>query len=160
MSKWKLPPVIKIYEALGSIGDERIIVEGDKAEVYSSEGNKKYDVVYSQADHSIMANDNGSFWVGYLGYPSIAYLMLRGQLNLRQDFCESLKGIKWKKMNTANKNEFEKTQKEVDEIIKSRGVDLDEFYLYLAEVNGQIALLDLDMLGSRVKPPTEAGIVE
>lgn len=155
MTKWKVPPVIKIYEALGAIGDERIIVEEDKAEVYSSEGNKKYDVVYSENDNAIMANDNGSYWVGYLGYPSIAYLLLVGKLGLNAEYAEALKGVEWKKINTANKNDFDKTQHEVDQMLENRGINLDEFYLYLAEVNSQIAKLDLDMLGGKVKPPRE-----
>lgn len=155
MTKWAMPPVIKIYEALGAIGDERIIIEGDKASVYSSEGNKKYDVVYSEAEDAIMANDNGSYWVGYLGYPSIAYLMLAGKLPLNNDYAEALKGIEWKNVNTANKNNFDKTQKEVDKILESKEIDLDKFYLFLAEANGQIAALDLNLLGAKTKPPKE-----
>lgn len=155
MSKWKLPPVIKIYEALGAIADERVILEDDKAEVYSSEGNKKYDVLYDAQKRAIMSNDNGSYWVGYLGYPSISYLMQRGVIKFNGDYAEALKGIEWKKINTKNKNDFDKTQKEIDILLESRGINLDEFYYYLAEVNGQIALLDLDQLGNKIKPPSE-----
>lgn len=156
MNKWKLPPVIKIYEALGAIADERVIVEGDKAEVYSSEGNKKYDVLFNSADNEIMANDNGSYWVGYLGYPSIAYLMILGRLKFNKDYAEALKGIEWKKINTQNSNDFDKTQKEVDILLESKGVNLDEYYLFLAEVSSQIVELDLGYLGSKSKPPTES----
>lgn len=155
MTKWKLPPVIKIYEALGAIADERVFFDGDNAEVYSSEGNKKYDVVYSGTDNAIMSNDNGSYWVGYLGYPSITYLMLRGVLDFNLDYAKALKGIEWKKINTANKNDFEKTQKEVDGILESKAIDLDHFYLYLAGVNNQMMEMNLEMLGNRVKPPKE-----
>lgn len=153
--KWNIPPVIKIYEALGAIGDERIIMEGNKASVYSSEGNKKYDVAYSETENAIMANDNGSYWVGYLGYPSIAYLMLAGKLNLNKGYAEALKDIEWKKINTANKNDFDKTQKEVDKILESKGINLDEFYLYLAEANNQIAELGINIFGTKIRPPKE-----
>lgn len=156
MTKWKMPHVIKIYEALGVIGDERIILEEDKAEVYSSEGNKKYDVVYSENDNAIMANDNGSYWVGYLGYPSIAYLMSIGKLALKGEYAEALKEVEWKKINAANKNDFDKTQHEVDQMLEKKGINLDEFYLYLAEINSRISELDLNMLGGKVKPPREA----
>jgi hypothetical protein len=40
MTFWKLPPIIKVYEALGCIADGRIHVDGDSAKVYSSSGNK------------------------------------------------------------------------------------------------------------------------
>ena len=155
MTKWKVPPVIKIYEALGAIGDERIIVEEDKASVYSSEGNKQYDVVYSENDNAIMANDNGSYWVGYLGYPSIAYLLSIGKLNLNTEYAEALKSIEWKKINASNKNDFNKTQQEIDKVLETKGVNLDKYYLYLAEVNSQIMSLNLKALGSKIKPPTE-----
>lgn len=78
--KWKLPPKIKIYKALGVIGDARIKLDSDKAIFTSSEGNKKYDVMYSKEENAIMANDNGSYWQSYLGYPAIAFLMLTGRI--------------------------------------------------------------------------------
>lgn len=155
MNKWKMPPVIKIYEALGAIADERIIVEDDKAEVYSSEGNKKYDVVYSKQDNAIMSNDNGSYWVGYLGYPSIAYLMSRGIIEYREEYGQALKSIEWKKINVANKNDFDKTQQQIDLIMESKGANLDEFYLYLAQVMKKIEELDLNYLGNKKQPPRE-----
>src|ERR1700733_3253094 len=60
--KWKQPPVIKIYEALGAVADGRVEVSGDTAKVYSSTGNKFYDVTYDPAEQAIMTNDNGSYW--------------------------------------------------------------------------------------------------
>ena len=155
MTKWKLPPVVKIYEALGAIADERIMIENDKAAVYSSSGNKSYDVVFSEADNAIMANDNGSYWVGYLGYPSIAFLMQKGILEYIPEYGEALKNIKWKEINTKNKNDFDLTQKEVDLILEQKNVNLDEFYLYLAKTMKKIEELDLNMLGNKISPPKE-----
>lgn len=153
MGKWKIPPIIKIYEALGSIADGRVIVNGDKAEVYSSDGNKKYDVIFCEADNAIMANDNGSYWVGYLGYPSIAYLMLRGVLEHKVEYGEALENIKWKEINTKNKNNFDLTQRKIDQMLFQKNVDLDEFYLYLSNTMKKIEELDLNMLGNKVFPP-------
>lgn len=155
MSKWKNPPVIKVYEALGAIADKRIIVRKDKAEVYSSEGNKKYDVIYSESDNAIMANDNGSYWVGYLGYPAIAFLMENGALEYISEYGEALKGVEWKKINTKNKNNFDLTQKEMDQIFLQKNVNLDEFYLYLANTIKKIEEMDLNLLGSKIKPPKD-----
>ena len=44
--KWKLPPRIKIFEALGAISDGRIKINGNTAKVVSSSGNKEYSVEY------------------------------------------------------------------------------------------------------------------
>ena len=73
--KWKLPPMIKIYEAMCAMADGRVEVDSHSGKVFSSTGNKYYEVVYDPAKKAIMANDNGSYWQGYLGYPSVAFLM-------------------------------------------------------------------------------------
>ncbi|OQB06419.1 MAG: hypothetical protein BWY19_00230 [bacterium ADurb.Bin212] len=155
MNKWKTPPVIKIYEALGAIADGRISVNGDRAEVYSSDGNKKYDVIFCESENAIMANDNGSYWVGYLGYPSVAYLMLKGVLEYKAEYGEALKNIKWKEINTKNKNNFELTQEEIDKTLAENQVDLEEFYCYLNNIIKSIGELGLNYLGKKKKPPTE-----
>ena len=43
--RWKMPPLIKIYEALGAIADGRVQLEGEEhATVLSSDRSKTYDV--------------------------------------------------------------------------------------------------------------------
>lgn len=153
MEKWKIPPILKVYEALGAIGDQRVFVDGSKAEVISSDGNKKYDVVYSATENAIMANDNGSYWVGYLGYPSIAYLMQKGILKYNSLYGEALRGIEWKKLNAKNKNDYDLTQKEADKILLKNEVNLNEFYIYLAEVMSKITNLNLNYLGKKIYLP-------
>ena len=69
--KWEHPPIIKIYEALGAVADNRVELSENTAKVFSSSGNKFYDVSYDRDSNSIMTNDNGSYWKGYLGYPAI-----------------------------------------------------------------------------------------
>ena len=96
MIKWKLPPKIKIYEALGCLADGRLKEINSQIRVYSSSGNKYYNVTYDQSKQAIMANDNGSYWQGYLGYPAIAYLMSVEELPFDQKFAEGLKDIAWK----------------------------------------------------------------
>jgi hypothetical protein len=93
--KWKLPPRIKIYEALGCIADGRMEVEGNMAKVYSSSRGKFYTVTYDPERQAIMANDNGSYWQGYLGYPSIAFLMHVGAIRFDHAYAEALEGVAW-----------------------------------------------------------------
>lgn len=151
--KWKLPPKIKIYEALGTIGDGRIEVSGNSVKVYSSSGEKFYDVEFDPKQNAIMANDNGSYWQGYLGYPAIAYLMKTGIIKFNPIYAEALKGIAWKDINTKFKNDFEKTEKYVHELLESKSISADDFLKEVDLIYRQIEKLDLSMLGRKTKPP-------
>ena len=73
--KWKMPPIVKVYEALGAIGDGRVRIEDSRrAFVTSSDAGKTYEVESSADPPEIASNDNASYWQGYLGYPAIAVL--------------------------------------------------------------------------------------
>lgn len=151
--KWKRPPAIKIYEALGALADERVKISGNTAEVVSSTGNKTYDVSYDPQKREIMSNDNGSYWQGYLGYPAIAFLLKTHVLTFRPEFAELLKGIPWKDINTRFKNDFDKTLAHViGSLEKERKVELEK---YVESVEQEIGELHLHFLGSRKKPPKE-----
>ncbi len=151
MKKWKHPPIIKIYEALGSVADGRIEVTGDEAKVYSSSGNKFYTVTYDPDTQSIMTNDNGSFWNEYLGYPAIAFLMKIDALPYEEKIGNLLKDIKWKDINQQFKNDFDKT---LDFILSSKTeTEKEELDQFVAKVDAKIQELNLSMLGQKVKPP-------
>lgn len=153
--KWKVPPKIKVYEALGSIADDRIEVDGNTAKVYSTDGSKYYDVIYDSKSNSIMTNDNGSYWVGYLGYPAIAFLMLKGLIKYDKSDSETFRGIEWKKINTKFKNNFDKT---IDYIFSEIIKDSDNQQKISANADiilEEITNLDLNLLGTKQKPPVE-----
>jgi hypothetical protein len=151
--KWKLPPKIKIYEALGCIADQRIEITENEAKVYSSSRNKFYVVKYDAEKNAIMANDNGSYWVGYLGYPSIAFLMLKGIIKYNDKFTSALKDIKWKDINTQFKNDFEKTEEYIKGIMVEKGFQQEEFNAEIEQISEQIKKLNLEKLGKRIAPP-------
>lgn len=147
--KWKNPPVIKIYEALGSLADGRIEIDGNTAKVYSSSRNKFYVVNYDEG--AIMANDNGSYWQGYLGYPAIAYLLKAGVLPYKSEFRELLKGIAWKDINQKFKNDFDKT---IDYIFSKLDPEkVAELKAYAEDLSKSIEKLNLNLLGEKAKPP-------
>jgi hypothetical protein len=151
MKKWKHPPIIKIYEALGSVADGRMEVMGNEAKVYSSSGNKFYTVSYDPDTESIMANDNGSFWKEYLGYPSIAFLMKIGVLPYDEKIGALLKDVKWKDINQQFKNDFDKT---LDFILASKTPDeKDALNQFATKVESIVHELNLGMLGKKTKPP-------
>lgn len=123
MPTWKLPPTIKILEALGAVADERVKVDGNTAKVYSSSLGKYYTVVYDPATNSISSNDNGSYWQKYLGYPALAFLMVKGEIPYDSTLVAKLQAIKWKDLNVKNNNNYQQT---ITEIYKLREFKVDE----------------------------------
>ena len=118
-----MPPVIKVYEALGAIGDGRVVVEtATLTSVTSSEGDKVYTVETSPDLRTISANDNASFWQGYLGYPGIAVLLVRGFFRLDKAASTALSSIPWKELNRRFKNDYSKTLAEIDSRLETAGV--------------------------------------
>jgi hypothetical protein len=152
-AEWKPSPVIKIYEALGAVADGRVEVDGDTARVASSDKAKTYDVRHDPAAGSITANDNGSYWQGYLGYPGIAYLMERSVLTYDRDLAAELAGVPWKELATRYRNDWAKVEKHVRDGLSERGVDLDRFDAGLAEISSQLEKLALTKLSPRLRPP-------
>lgn len=149
--KWKHSPIIKIYEALGAVADDRIEIRENTAKVYSSSGNKFYTVTYESSTRSIMTNDNGSYWKGYLGYPAIAFLLKTGILSFDAEISILLRGIKWKEINQRFKNDFEKT---LDYIFASKSAEEKRKLVDIAnKIDTELAKIDLSLLGKKTKPP-------
>ncbi|OGJ15869.1 hypothetical protein A3K73_01750 [Candidatus Pacearchaeota archaeon RBG_13_36_9] len=151
--KWKLPPKIKIYEALGCVGDKRIDVSGNEAKVFSSSKGKFYSVEYNESTNAIMCNDNGSYWQGYLGYPSIAFLMLKGRIKFNQESAEAFKDVKWKDLNTKFKRDYWKTEEFALEKAREKGMDISKLLEDINSIFEQIKKLNMDLLGEKIKPP-------
>lgn len=151
--KWKQPPLIKVYEALGAVADATWIEATETfATVYSSSRRKSYRVEYSPKDQAIMANDNGSYWVGYLGYPTIAFLLARGILEYRPHLANLLKGVAWKDLNQIYKNDFEKTLEHLQK--KMKPLDWDALSRYTSSLLEKISRLNLELLGPKERPPS------
>ncbi|KXJ98485.1 MAG: hypothetical protein UZ19_OD1000689 [Parcubacteria bacterium OLB19] len=149
--KWKHPHIIKIYEALGTLADDRIEVIGNTARVYSSSRNKFYEVSFDLKNNSIMSNDNGSYWNGELGYPATACLLKIGLLKFDPRMADLLKGVKWKDINQSFKNDFDKTLAFVESTI----TDYERHLLvsYVNELDDKIRGLNLSLLGEKIIPP-------
>ena len=154
MPKWKLPPRIKILEALGCLGDKRIAVKGNTARVQSSSGNKWYQVRYDPEKRAIMSNDNGSYWQGYLGYPALAFLMQQNIIHYEVQYAQALADIPWKDLNTRFKNNYAKTEAEVKKLVQQMGVTDMDISNAVNDIYKQIKKLGLKELGKRTKPPS------
>lgn len=143
---WKLPPKIKVLEALGCIADKRISIiskskENRKTKIkaicISSNKDKLYEVVYIKEDNAIYSNDNGSKFKGYLGYPSIALLMLLRILSFDFLISTALKSIQWKKLNEEFKN-YSKTEFFVKKIAIKKGVSEKKIDSFIDKVMKEI----------------------
>lgn len=159
MARWSMPPPIKIYEAIGAIGDGRVrAVDNDLArsawEVGSSDGAKTYRVEVSADGREISSNDNASYWQGYLGYPAIAVLMARGTVHASVEATRALAGIPWKELNRRLKNDYARTTVEVARIVAERGGDFDAIRAEAAAILDELAALALER-GARRRPPRE-----
>ncbi len=119
---WKMPPLIKVYEALGAVADGRVqIVDERRALVTSSDGSKSYEV--ELAGREVSSNDNASYWQGYLGYPAIAVMVTRGILHAQDSALNALQGIPWKELNRRFRNDYTRTLAEVGRRLEERGID-------------------------------------
>jgi len=150
---WKMPPIAKVYEALGAIGDNRVhLVDAQHASVTSSDGTRTYQVEISADHREISSNDNASYWQGYLGYPAIAVMIARGLLEARADVVKALTGIQWKKLNTRFRNDYERTLAEVNLHVEGQGFDPA-----VIQAQADALLLALERYaprrGSRTRPP-------
>jgi len=155
--KWKMPPVVKIYEALGAIGDGRISVDSDKGKVMSSKGNKKYSVKFDADTNAIMANDNGSFWQGYVGYPAISFLMKIGKIEFDDAVANSLKGIAWNDVNKKFQRDYEKTIEYCLQVAEKNGVNAKKVKIEVDRIYKILGKMELGMLGKKIYPPKDNG---
>ncbi|HTQ25409.1 MAG TPA: hypothetical protein VMI09_11985 [Candidatus Binataceae bacterium] len=162
MAAWKMPPPIKVYEALGAIGDGRVRPAGGGCAahawgVVSSDGGKTYRVEISADGREISSNDNASYWQGYLGYPAIAVLITRGTLSATAGATRALAGIPWKELNHRFKNDYARTTAEVARIVGERGGDFEAIRGEAAAILAALAALGLER-GARRRPPREGGV--
>ncbi len=153
MPSWSMPSRCKIFEALGTISDKRLEFEGGSAKCYSSSRRKFYTITYDPSKNAIMCNDNSSYYVGSLGYPAIAFLMMKGVLKYDPKHAELFKDIAWKDMNQKFKNDFSKTEEQVLNLASLRGGNRQELLEYANKTLEYIKALNLQMLGARIKPP-------
>lgn len=137
------------------MGDGRYQIDGNSATVTSSSGGKAYTVSYDPDNQAIMANDNGSYWQGYLGYPAVVYLLAAHIVPYQAHLATYLAGFAWKNINQQFKNNFDQTQEYIDGLVEARhGVNLDDFHRQITSVQAAVNQLGLVHDGPRVKPPS------
>lgn len=151
-----MPPLIKVYEALGALGDSRVrILDEEHAQVTSSEGDKTYQVEIRNGGREVSSNDNASYWQGYVGYPAIAVLLHRGLIPAPAKAAQALAGIPWNEMNQRFKRDYSKTMAEVERKLKQDGHDPVAIRADAEAVMEALRSL-VPYRGKRLRPPREA----
>ncbi len=150
---WKMPPLAKIYEAFGAIGDGRVQFEDEQhARVLSSDLSKTYEVEISADGREISSNDNASYWQGYLGYPAIAVMLMRGLCPVRAEAITALSGVHWNELNRRFRNDYSRTIEEVMRQAAESGFDSE---IIAAEAEAVLSKLGefAPLRGPRRRPP-------
>jgi hypothetical protein len=154
MAPWKMPPRAKVFEAFTAVADGRVrLTAPGAASVTSSGGDKTYDVEWSEDGHTVTANDNASYWQGYLGYPILAALLARGDLRAPEPAVAALAGIAWHDLNKRFKRDYDAAVEEVLTDLAGRGVDTGVIEGAVDDVLRQVGALDLQRAGRGRRPP-------
>jgi hypothetical protein len=147
MDSWKLPPKAKIYEALSAVADNRVKITSEtSAIVTSSSLDKNYTVTWSEDLTQITSNDNASHWQGYVGYPIVAVLLVKGKMNFDREIAGHLAGIVWKKVNKQFKNDYDKAVESVLASLEEKGIDTRSIRDEVERIMTQIEQLALKKL--------------
>ncbi len=140
----RLPPRIKVLEALGAVVDGRVRLVGEgRCEVVSSEGDRVYDVVVEGG--FVYSNDNGTLYRGYVGYPILACLMAEGKLPIDAELGEKLRGVPWRRLN----EQYKRYEEVLKRIYAERGIERERAEAYIDAVLRRLAAMRL-----RLKKPT------
>jgi hypothetical protein len=154
MTAWKLPPRAKVFEAFTAVADGRVRLAGpESATVTSSGGDRTYDVEWSADERTIAANDNASYWQGYLGYPALAVLLERGKLRAAEDVVRALAGVPWHDLNKRFKRDYDAAVAHVLAGLPTDGPDPASIERAVDGVMEQVAALDLQRAGRGRRPP-------
>ncbi len=100
METLRLPPKIKVLEALSALVGNRLeVLNEHMCRVKSSDGSRTYTVYVDLSKGVAYSDDNGTKLRGYIGYPIIAFLMYKKVLPVDEDIGKGLVDIPWRQLN-------------------------------------------------------------
>jgi hypothetical protein len=156
MAAWKTPPKAKVYEALSAIADGRVKLSGPHtAEVQSSSGSKWYRVEWSDDQTRFTANDNASYWQGYLGYPIISVILSLGKVPLDPNVANHLRNINWHKINKEFKRDYDAAIAYVLDRVANEGTTRAGIIAEVDRIFQDIVGLRLSRMPGKPRPPKD-----
>ncbi|MCS7145650.1 MAG: hypothetical protein NZ938_03025 [Aigarchaeota archaeon] len=133
------PPRVKVLEAVGAVAGARVKVLSDaEAEVRASEGDRTYRVFLDMSRGLADSDDNGTRFRNYIGYPILAFMMVKGILPYDEELGRALKDVKWRSVNELFKN-YRLVERYIKEELKRVGVQSSRVDSYIAEVMGALS---------------------
>lgn len=142
----KLPPEVKVLEALSAVFGNRIQVINDYlCIVKSSDLSRTYIVYLDLSNGFVYSNDNGTTYRNYIGYPIISFLMIKGILPKNERIGRLIKDIPWRKINEELKS-YSKVMNYIITKLKQCNVNEIEVRKYINEVMSKLSRLRLKKL--------------
>ncbi len=141
---WNIPPRVKVLEALSTIADGRIRAEKNFARVKSSNLEKEYIVRYFPDKRRIYSTDNASKFHHYIGYPIIAFLMIKGLLSFNERIASCLKGINWNSLNKKFKRNYKLSEEYALKKCEEKGIKREEVGSFIEKVLSELKELKLE----------------
>ena len=125
--------------------------------VASSGGEKTYDVEWADDDRTIAANDNASYWQGYVGYPIVAVLLERGVLRADRAVVELISGVPWPDLRQRFRRDYAAAVAQVLDGLQVAGADPAPVERAVDDVLAQLEALGLRRAGRGRRPPKGSG---
>jgi len=130
-------------EAAGAVAGGRIRVLNDsEAEVMASEGDRTYRVFLDASRGIVDSDDNGTRFRNYIGYPIIAFMMVKGLLPYDRDIGDALKEVRWRSINQLFKN-YRLVERYIKEELKRSGITYERVDVFISEVMRALSGLTL-----------------
>ena len=150
MKERKLPPKVKIIEALSTIADKRI----DYNDLLMNEGKcfsasspwKVYTIIYNEKENQISSNDSWSMNQGFLWYPAIAFLLKIWKLKYEEPILEMVKDTDWIKIKWLVHKDYESSYRLILWNLHMQWYNVDYFISQIENIYNQISQLHLEHL--------------
>jgi len=149
MQEWKLPPKIKIIEALSAVADERVIDNAllpNEWKCFSvSTPWKTYTILYDEKNNVISSNDSWSVNQSFLWYPAVAFLLKIWKLKYDEDVLVMLEDIDWLKLKVQVNKDYESLFRLLLWNLHMKWYNVDYLVAQVDEIYNQLKNLHLQM---------------
>ena len=150
MKERKLPPKVKIIEALSAVADGRVTIEDLLSKEWkcssSSTPWKVYKIIYNEKENQIFSNDSWSTNQWFLWYPAIAFLLKIWKLNYNKDILGMLKNIDRADIKEKVHKDYESMFRIVLWNLHMQWYNVDYFTAKIENIYNQISELHLEHL--------------
>ena len=147
MTERRLPPKIKVIEALSIVADDRIIIEGLLSNEWkcssASSPWKTYKILYNEKENTISSNDSGSTNQWFLWYPAIAFLMKIWKLKYDESILEMVEDTDWIKIKGQVNKDYESMYRLILWNLLMQWFNVDYFTSQVENIYNQISELHL-----------------